>query len=430
MNKPSIQPRLIVHGGAGAISRANLPPESYARYAAKLRSVNAETLRLLRDHGATALDAATHAVRLLEDCPLFNCGKGAVFTRDGTIELEASQVMVSKGYRKRGCGVVLIKHVKNPILLAKEILVRGEADGDGGHNGDESNPSSAQGHSVLGGPTVEALARKWGLDMVPESHHWTKKRWDEHKRGLLQSGVPNPSWTQNPKWPPEEESWDGREYLPQGTVGCVALDRSGVLCVATSTGGLTNKLSGRIGDTPTIGAGFWAEEWFCAQEMVDRQPRPQSPLSAMVPDGLINAFADCMPTMNGGYNQVPHNLPLDEKQRSASSTRSYRAVAMSGTGNGDSFLRTAATRTAAAMVRWSSQSLAASVQDIAGAGGELQRSAGDRWGKTSEGEGGIIGIELVDGAGRIVFDFNCGGMFRAWTDDSGNERMMVFREEY
>ena len=89
MNKSSIQPRLIVHGGAGSISRANLPPEAYARYASKLRSVNAETLRLLHD-GATALDAATHAVRLLEDCPLFNCGKGAVFTRDGTIELEAS----------------------------------------------------------------------------------------------------------------------------------------------------------------------------------------------------------------------------------------------------------------------------------------------------------------------------------------------------
>ena len=342
--------------------------------------------------------------------------------------------MVSKGYRKRGCGVVLIKHIKNPILAAKEILVRGQTDGDGDHNHSETDPSggsgSAQGHSVLGGPTVEALARKWGLDMVPESHHWTKKRWDEHKRGLLRSGVPNPHWTQNPQWPPEEESWDGREYLPQGTVGCVALDRSGSLCVATSTGGLTNKLSGRIGDTPTIGAGFWAEEWLCAQTMVYRQPRPQSPLSAMVPDGLRDVLADCMPTVSGLYDTIPQSLPLDEKQPSASSSRSYRAVAMSGTGNGDSFLRTAATRTAAAIARWSSQSLAASVQGIAGAGGELQRSAGDRWGRTGEGEGGIIGIELVDGVGRIVFDFNCGGMFRAWTDDFGKERMMVFRDEY
>ena len=89
MSKPTIKPRLIIHGGAGDISRSNLPPEAYTRYSTKLLSVNAETSRLLQD-GATALDASTHAVRLLEDCPLFNCGKGAVFTRDGTVELEAS----------------------------------------------------------------------------------------------------------------------------------------------------------------------------------------------------------------------------------------------------------------------------------------------------------------------------------------------------
>ena len=103
---------------------------------------------------------------------------------------------------------------------------------------------------------------------------------------------------------------------------------------------------------------------------------------------------------------------------------------MSGTGNGDSFLRTAATRTAAAIARYADRSLASSVQEIAGVGGELQRSAGDRWSKTGEGEGGIIGIELINGVGRTVFDFNCGGMFRAWTDDHGRERMMVFKEEY
>ena len=128
--------------------------------------------------------------------------------------------MVSRGYRKRGCGAVLIKHVKNPILLAKEILVRGESDGGGKHNGgdDESSGSAggAQGHCVLGGQTVEALARAWGLEMVPESYHWTKRRWDEHKRGLEKSGVPHPQWTQNPRWDASEESWDGHEYLPQG----------------------------------------------------------------------------------------------------------------------------------------------------------------------------------------------------------------------
>ena len=100
MDKSSIKPRLIVHGGAGAISRENLPPEAYERYASKLLSVNTESLRLLQD-GSTALDVATHAVRLLEDCPLFNCGKGSVFTRDGTIELEASV----SGFRRLPCSV-------------------------------------------------------------------------------------------------------------------------------------------------------------------------------------------------------------------------------------------------------------------------------------------------------------------------------------
>jgi len=88
------KPRLIIHGGAGNITRTNLPPEAYARYATRLLYVNGETSHML-ENGATALDAATHAVRLLEDCPLFNCGKGAVFTRDGTIELEASVSAVS-----------------------------------------------------------------------------------------------------------------------------------------------------------------------------------------------------------------------------------------------------------------------------------------------------------------------------------------------
>lgn len=343
--------------------------------------------------------------------------------------------MVSKGYRKRGCGVVLIKHVKNSILLAREMLIRGETDGGGGHNGgDNSDPSGgsggAQGHCVLGGPTLEGLARQWELDMVPESYYWTKKRWDEHKRGLEKSGVPNPTWTQNPQWSPEEESWDGHEYLPQGTVGCVALDMYGTLCVATSTGGLTNKLSGRIGDTPTIGAGFWAEEWWNQRDMVYRQPRPQAPLSAMLPDGLRDIVADCLPVGGGTYEEIPQGLPLSEKQGPLPYSSSYRAVAMSGTGNGDSFLRTAATRTAAAMARWSNRSLTSSVQEVAGVDGELQRSAGDRWGKTGEGEGGIIGIEIFNGVGKIVFDFNCGGMFRAWTDDQGKERCMVFKEEY
>ena len=282
--------------------------------------------------------------------------------------------MVTRGYHKRACAVVLINKVKNPIKLAREMLVRGGKDvsDDDDLTGGERG---AQGHCCLGGRVVEKLAEDWGLDMVDESYFWTRKRWDEHKRGLCESeqektfrqnmdiwpysadsfsflvglailqapgsratvseirewlsnkaawwdepqdvlqtwilaelnwdaesyytldqfflgegryfvmqqphesgkSAPEPYWTIAPdkvsffvkvrdegyalhnkheahkdgkyRWPlfPDQDSgWDGQAYLPQGTVGCVALDQYGTICVATSTGGLTNKLSGRV----------------------------------------------------------------------------------------------------------------------------------------------------------------------------------------
>jgi len=440
-NPSPIQPRLIIHGGAGNITRTNLSPSSYATYRAALLTVNRSTIQLLHN-GSTALDAATHAVRLLEDNPLFNCGKGAVFARNGTIELEAS-VMVSRGKRKRGCGVMLIKHVKNPVLLAREMLIRGEEDGGGGDNGGDGDPSGgsggAQGHCQLSGEVVEELAREWGLEIVEEEYFWTRRRWEEHRRGLKREmglcsdeGGEQESWEQkvggfgSVTEVDEGPGWDGHEYLPQGTVGCVALDKYGTLCVATSTGGLTNKLPGRIGDTPTLGAGFWAEEWVVEQPILYRQPDARSPLQKMVPDALKEVLGQCLPGIVG-YRGVPHH-GLNQEKLSGYTTR---AVAMSGTGNGDSFVRLSGVRTAAAIARFAPhRSLASAVQQFAGVGGELQQSAGDRWHKTGEGEGGIIGIELLDGKGKIVFDFNCGGMFRTWVDDHGLERLMVFKEEY
>src|ERR1700760_3533492 len=130
----SVIPRIILHGGAGNITRENIPPPKLVLYRAALLSILEECNALLSKPGARALDVAVHAVSLLEDDPLFNCGKGAVFTRAGTNELEAS-VMVSNGYRKRGIGCMLLKHVKNPIRLAREMLVKGEQDENaaGGH---------------------------------------------------------------------------------------------------------------------------------------------------------------------------------------------------------------------------------------------------------------------------------------------------------
>ena len=330
---------------------------------------------------------------------------------------DALQVMVSRGYCKRACGVVLLKRVRNPIKLAREMLVRGEARGSARSNGDESSVplgggggDGAQGHCCLGGETAEKLAEGWGLEMVDEDYFWTKKRWDEHKRGLC-------------------DDTELQEYLPQGTAGCVALDQYGTLCVATSTGGLTNKLPGRIGDTPTIGAGFWAEEW--DDTPLEANGRESKPLLREYSlglgdaiDGLRNVLLDCMGQSHRYCQVSPPSSTYSEK------ASNIRAVAMSGTGNGDSFLSLAAVRTAGAIVRFShDRSLASAVNQIAGSGGELQRSAGDRWG-TGEGEGGIIGIELVDGKGEIIFDFNCGGLFRCWVDDQGKVRVMVFKDEY
>ena len=134
---------------------------------------------------------------------------------------DRDQVMVTRGFNKRACAVVLVDKVKNPIKLAREMLVRGGKDGsvDGDLSGDAGG---AQGHCCLGGATVEKLAKNWGLEMVDETYFWTRKRWDEHKRGLRES---------------QDERWDGEAYLPQGTVGCIALDQYGTMCVATSTGG-------------------------------------------------------------------------------------------------------------------------------------------------------------------------------------------------
>lgn len=434
-----VQPRIIIHGGAGNITRENLSHDSYQAYRQALLRVLQEANDLLLQDNATALDIATHAVSLLENNALFNSGHGAVYTRAGTHELEAS-VMVSKGYRKRGVGVMKVTRAKNPILLAKEMLVQGEKEDGGG----------AQGHCQLEGDTCDRLARDWHLETVKPSYYWTKKRWDEHRRGLgLSHGgdtyrehrrhadasqeddgadrlAGGKESDETERICASDPSWDGKEYLPQGTVGAVVLDSTGTVCVATSTGGLTNKLPGRIGDTPTLGAGFWAGSW---QTTHITPPKPQY----IVPS-LASLLYDCLPGL-AGYTSLPSQ---PTSAITSEITHATRAVGMSGTGNGDSFLRLNAVRTAAAISEYTRNSphstgtypLQDAVSAVAGPNGSLQMSAEDRWRKTGEGEGGIIGIDFSDAkGGEVVADFNCGGMFRAWIDRSGKARMAVFREE-
>ncbi|KAF2766667.1 N-terminal nucleophile aminohydrolase [Teratosphaeria nubilosa] len=416
-HKPApVKPRIILHGGAGNITRDNLPPngDAYNAYRNALLSILSEANIALQKPGAAALDVATYTVTLLENNPIFNSGHGAVYTTAGSHELEAS-VMVSRGYRKRGVGVMKVTRAKNPILLAKEMLIRGE----------ESDGGGAGQHCQLHGETCDKLATKWGLELVRPSYFWTKRRWDEHRRGLGLSHTFTLIDEMSSARSNSDPSWDAKEYLPQGTVGCVVLDSSGTLCVATSTGGLTNKLPGRIGDTPTLGAGFWAEEWHTVRSnTAGKHERlgSSSNLAAMV--------GECLP---GLCKYLP--LPSYAQHEFADDIRHARGVAMSGTGNGDSFLRVNAVRTAAAIARYASARSGSSgtlplhtaVTMIAGPNGQLQRSAEDRWNQTGEGEGGIIGIDFQDGEGEIVADFNCGGMFRAWVDETGEEHVAVFR---
>ena len=466
-------PTLIIHGGAGNITRKNLPPDLYEQYKNSLLKYLHSTRDVLL-HGASALDAAVHAVALMEDDPLFNCGRGSVFTETGTIEMEASVMVASvdperarderltTAHQKRGAGVSLLKNTRHPIQLAREaLLIR-------------PNGTASSMHCQLSGPELEQWGwQERGLERKEDDWFWTKKRWDEHRRGLQMDSANNDTM------PPMQDnsSWNAdQDLLPsQGTVGTVCMDSFGDLCVATSTGGLTNKKAGRLGDTATFGAGFWAENWedtFRNRDLgcLDRPRAPvTSRLCRAIEAGFSELLGSCLPSwfpLRNGYESLsliassqpmPRGAPpkpnrADHYFTTQRPDRSCRAVAVSGTGNGDSFLRTAACRTTAALCRYSRSSPSADLISlkeamdlVAGPGGELQDSAGDRWAVTGEGQAGIIGIEVKgdsDAAafycsphgrrsGRVLASFNCGGLWRAWFDEkTGTGKVMVFRDEY
>jgi L-asparaginase len=448
------KPTLIIHGGAGAISRSNLPPDLYAQYHRSLLTCLIKTREEL-DAGVTALDAAVYAVSLMEDDPLFNCGRGSVFNLDGEIEMEASVMVTSirhadgvsgspqvdlpndlkgqnhlrakmGGLKKRAAAVSMIQETRHPIRLARQVLLEGEHDDAGVRDM----------HCHLSGRPVEESGWDKGLERKSKEWFWTERRWKEHLRGLEQirsAGAPLP---------------DDSTLPSQGTVGAVCLDQYGNLAVATSTGGLTNKKSGRIGDTPTVGAGFFAESWqengnkieatdvmmsFLELSLADLMPKV---LSDCIPRLLFNPTRALEPALSRSIVQASDRCDMQSYLRPQHTTSGRpaprRAVAMSGTGNGDSFLRVCAARTAASRCRYGGQSLATAVTAVAGANGELQVSAGDRFGRTGEGEGGLIGIEIdSNGSSRTVFDFNCSAMWRAYyevRDEKEVPKVMVFRD--
>jgi L-asparaginase / beta-aspartyl-peptidase len=239
VSRPAPRWGIVIHGGAGVIKRESLSPEREAAVRAVL-SQSLQAGHAILAQGGTSLDAVTAAIRVLEDSPLFNAGKGAVFTHEGKNELDAA---IMNGRTREAGAVAGLHHVKNPITLARAVM--------------EKSP-----HVMLIGEGAEVFAKQQGVELVPESYFYTEERWQSLQRALEaekkhQQAPPEQGQPQGPTsfW----ETPEGKDHK-FGTVGAVALDQSGNLAAGTSTGGMTNKRFGRVGDVPVIGAGTYANE--------------------------------------------------------------------------------------------------------------------------------------------------------------------------
>lgn len=216
---------IVIHGGAGTISRDSMTPAQEQAYHAMLSHAVNQGYSVL-ERGGSSLDAVTAAVTILEDSPLFNAGKGAVYTFDETHELDAS---IMDGKSRNAGAVAGVTNVKNPILLARAVMEKSV-------------------HVMLAGKGAEQFAQEQQLELVDNSYFNTEFRYEALKRAK-QAIAPLPHQARVPYDP----AWK------MGTVGAVAIDRKGNLAAATSTGGMTAKRYGRIGDAPVIGAGNFAD---------------------------------------------------------------------------------------------------------------------------------------------------------------------------
>ncbi len=306
---------IVIHGGAGVIERAHMTAEREASYRAGLGAALDAGFAVL-ERGGSSLDAVAAAVRTREDDPQFNAGRGAVLNHDGICELDAA---IMDGTGPRAGAVAGVHHVKNPIELARLVM--------------DKSP-----HVLLAGQGAEEFALSQGVTLVPESYFITPERvreLEEAKRTAAESAPTTP--------------------LPlrprgMGTVGAVALDAQGHLAAATSTGGITNKLYGRIGDTPVIGAGTYASE----------------------------------------------------------------SCAVSGTGQGEFFMRQVVAYDICAMMQYQHLPLARAVDLMIH--DKLRRTGG---------EGGVIAL---DRDGNFAMDFNSAGMHRGVRNSAGRREIAMYRD--
>jgi beta-aspartyl-peptidase (threonine type) len=304
---------IAIHGGAGVIDPSKMSPERAASYRAGLAAALDAGYDVLA-RGGSALDAVTAAVRIMEDDPQFNAGRGAVLNHDGIAELDAA---IMDGNGPRAGAVAAVHHVKNPIELARLVM--------------DKSP-----HVLFVGAGAEEFALEQGVTLVPESYFVVPQRVKELEEARREHIVPM------------------RPPAPQGavgTVGAVALDAAGHLAAATSTGGLTNKHRGRVGDSPIIGAGTYAEDGVCA---------------------------------------------------------------VSGTGEGEFFIRQVVAYDICALVKYRHLAVAEAVREVIHE--KLKRTGG---------EGGVI---AVDRDGNIALDFNSVGMFRGARDSTGKREIAMYRD--
>lgn len=230
---PSEKFCIVIHGGAGTILKENMSDSLEAEYNRVLDLAVSKGYEILKN-GGTSLDAVTQTIMILEDSPLFNAGKGAVFTNEGKNELDAS---IMDGKSKAAGSVASVTRVKNPITLARAIMEVSE-------------------HVMMVGPGAEKFAEQNGIELVDPSYFFTEKRWEGLQKAKELEKI-------------ELDHAAAINYDPLiknqkfGTVGCVALDKKGNIAAGTSTGGMTNKRYGRVGDAPIIGAGTYADNTTC-----------------------------------------------------------------------------------------------------------------------------------------------------------------------
>lgn len=307
---------LVIHGGAGTIAPNRMTPEIERDLRAGLQRSLEAGYGVLRN-GGSSLDAVVAAVRVMEDDPLFNAGRGAVFTSAGTNEMDAA-IMDGKTLKAGSAGG--LKHVRNPITLARAVM--------------DQSP-----HVMFVGEGAEAFARQIGIELVDEKYFYTAERWNALQR--VQSAE-------------AEARATGKEFVVSdqdrhGTIGAVALDRAGNLAAATSTGGNTNKRPGRLGDTPIIGAGTYANNRTCA---------------------------------------------------------------VSGTGDGEYFMRLVAGHEISALMEQRGLPLARAAQAVVDQITEL---------------GGAAGLIAIDRDGNVALSFNTAGMYRGYVDAEGTSVIAIYK---